>query len=111
LRTKKSSACDKCLELVLQRKEALFGMRSAQLIIEILRNGQNVSTCSEFVSCSTSNTYEDFAQEVNNNWELVNSRHSCESKKLKEPGKHITFPNSKTFITSNRVLLTGICES
>jgi hypothetical protein len=52
----KGSVCDKCLELVLQWKEALFYPRSAQLIIEIVRKGQNVSECSEYVSFSTSTT-------------------------------------------------------
>jgi hypothetical protein len=87
----KSSACDKCLALELQLKEALLEQTSAQLIIEILRKGQNVSTCSEYVSNSTSATYEDVDQEVNNSGELVNSRHSSEPKNLREPRKHSKF--------------------
>jgi hypothetical protein len=40
----KSCARDKCLGLELQLKEALLELSSAQLVIEILRKGQNVST-------------------------------------------------------------------
>jgi hypothetical protein len=71
-----------------------------------------VIACFEYVSNSTSTTYEDVDHEVNNNWELVNSRHLSEPKKLKEPGKHLTFPNSKTFVTSSRFsMLAYISES
>jgi hypothetical protein len=71
-----------------------------------------VSTCSEYISNSTSTTHVDVDQEMNNNWELVNSRHSSEPKKLKKPGKHLTFPNSKTFVTSNwPSMLADISES
>jgi hypothetical protein len=90
----KSCACNKCLELELQLKGALLEQNSVQLIIEMLWKGENVSTCSEFVSNSTSTTYEDVDLEVNNNGELVNSRHSSEPKKLKEPRNLLTFPNS-----------------
>jgi hypothetical protein len=41
---KKNSACDECLELQDQLKEALLELSSAQLIIEILQKGSNVST-------------------------------------------------------------------
>jgi hypothetical protein len=98
----KSSACDKCLELELQLKETLLELSSVQSIIEIVQKAQNMSMCSEHISNSTSTTYEDVDQEVNNNYKLVNSRHSREPKKLKERVKHFTFPNSKTFVTSNQ---------
>jgi hypothetical protein len=71
-----------------------------------------VSTCSERVSNSTSTIYEYVNPEVNNNGEFVNSRHFSEPKKLKEPRKHLTFSNSKTFVTSNWCPMLGdISES
>jgi hypothetical protein len=48
---------------------------------------------------------------VNNNLELVNSRHSSEPEKLKEPGKHLIFPNSKASVTSNRFSMLADIES
>jgi hypothetical protein len=49
---------------------------------------------------------------VNSLWELGNSRHSSEQKKLKEPEKHLIFPNRKMFVTSNRFsMLADISKS
>lgn len=108
----KSCACDKCLEVELQLKEALLEPSYAQVIIGILRKGQSVGTCIGYISNSTSTTYEVVDQEVNTNLEIVNSRHLCEPKKLKETAKHVTFPNSKISVTSNRYsVLADISES
>jgi hypothetical protein len=53
--------------------------------------------CSENMSNnSTSTVYKDVGHEMNNKWKLVNSRHLSKPKKFMEPGKHLTFPNSKT---------------
>jgi hypothetical protein len=49
---------------------------------------------------------------VNNNWQLVTSRHSSEPKELKKPWKCLTFPISKAFETTNPFLmLASINES
>lgn len=84
----------------------------SQLITEILWNGQNVSTCSEYRSNSSSTTYEDVDHDVNNNRELVYSRHSSAPNKLKESWKRLTSRNSKTFVISNRFsILADVSES
>jgi hypothetical protein len=46
---KKESACGKCIEMEMQLKEALIALNSAQLIIEILQKGSNMSTIPEHV--------------------------------------------------------------
>jgi hypothetical protein len=67
-----------------------------------------VSTCPEHITNSIPTTsYAEADHEVNRNWELVSSRHSCE--KIE---KRFTLPNSKTVSTTNRFsMLAGISES
>jgi hypothetical protein len=66
-----------------------------------------------YISNSTPATsYEGADHKVNNNWELVTSRHSSEPKELKKLGKHFTFPISKAFATTNPFsMLAGINKS
>jgi len=46
---KGESACGKCIEMETQLKEAVIELSSAQLIIEILQKGSNMSTSPEHV--------------------------------------------------------------
>jgi hypothetical protein len=109
----KNSACDKCLELEIQLKEALSELSYAQLINEILQKGSKVSTCPEYITNSIHTTsYAEADQEVNSNWELVTSRYSCKLKVLKKIDKRFTLPISKTVSTTNRfAMLAGNSES
>jgi hypothetical protein len=71
---------------------------SAQLIIEILQKGSNMSTAPELISNNISTTpHNEVYHKVNNNFNLVTSRQSSDPKKLM---KHVTVPNSQTFATS-----------
>jgi hypothetical protein len=95
------SACEKCIEMETQLKEDLhvIELSSAQLIIEILQIGSNMSTTSEHLINNISITlHEDVYHEVDNNWKLETSWHSSAPEKLM---KHVTLPNSQMFATSN----------
>ena len=83
---------------------------SAQLFIEILQKGSNMSTASEFVSNNIPTTlHEELYHEVNNNWKLVISGQSSGPKKLTE---HVIVPNSQMFATSNWYsILVGLKET
>jgi hypothetical protein len=82
----------------------------AQLIIEILQRGSNMSTAPELVSNNISTTlHGEVYHEMNNNWKLVTSRQSSDPKRLME---HVTVPNSQTFATSNWYsVLAGLRET
>ena len=75
----KESACEKCIETETQLQETLIELISAQLIIEKLQKGSNMSTTPEHVSNKISTTlHEEEYHEMNNNWKLVTSWHSSD---------------------------------
>jgi len=106
----KEFAREKCTEMETQPKETLTELSSAQLIIEILQKGSNMSITSDLVSNNISTTpHEEVYHEVNNNLNLVTTRQSSDPKKLME---HVTVPNSQTFATSYWYsILAGLRET